>query len=58
MSYFQAKFSHAPANMPDARQTQNFINQLQEARQSKKRKGKGPVRGSKKVIFIGPRLWP
>lgn len=43
MSYFQAKFSNAPANMPDARQTQNFINNLQN--QEKQRKDKARALG-------------
>jgi len=52
MSYFQAKFSHAPANMPDARQTQNFINQLQEQEKQRKERAKALSEDQKRLSLL------
>lgn len=52
MSYFQAKFSNAPANMPDARQTQNFINNLQNQEKERKDKAKALGEDQKRLSML------
>lgn len=52
MSYFQAKFSNAPANMPDARQTQNFINNLQNQERERKDKAKALGEDQKRLSML------
>lgn len=52
MSYFQGKFSHAPANMPDARQTQNFINQLQDREKQRKERAKALSEDQKRLSLL------
>ena len=52
MSYFQAKFSGAPVNMPDARQTQNFINNLQEQEKQRKDKAKALGEDQKRLSML------
>jgi hypothetical protein len=52
MSYFQARFSNAPANMPDARQTQNFINNLQKQEQERKERAKALSEDQKRLSLL------
>lgn len=52
MSYFQAQFSNAPANMPDARQTQNFINNLQKQEQERKERAKVLSEDQKRLSLL------
>ena len=52
MSYFQARFSNAPANMPDARQTRNFINNLQKQEQERKERAKTLAEDQKRLSLL------